>query len=192
MNGQHYVAVNGWSKQFLTSFHIIKPIWLQITCITYSTTNINYCRSLNLQLFENITFFLLFDRVGNFPEEFLRGVEFYLEILCCVFQGFLYRWNGFGHLFPSYNHVQNILRLFDGSQILLLPQVKRTVILSNKLVYTSCLTSCRTTSDFRNWTRKILLKNINWTFPVVRYFTWKLEFVSNILWMIVSGKHFCL
>ena len=31
-----------------------------------------------------------------------------------------------------------------------------------------------------------LLKNRNWTFHVVRYFAWKLEFVSNILWMIVG------
>ena len=31
---------------------------------------------------------------------------------------------------------------------------------------------------------KNLLKNRNWTFIVVRYFTWKLELVSNVLWMI--------
>ena len=30
-----------------------------------------------------------------------------------------------------------------------------------------------------------LLENRNWTFSKVHYFTWKLEFVSNILWMIV-------
>ena len=29
-------------------------------------------------------------------------------------------------------------------------------------------------------------KNRKWTFPVVRYFKWKLESVSNILWMIVG------
>ena len=33
-------------------------------------------------------------------------------------------------------------------------------------------------------TTKKFLKNRNWIFPVVRYFTWKLEFVSNILSMI--------
>ena len=33
-------------------------------------------------------------------------------------------------------------------------------------------------------TSKKLLKNRNWTSPVIRYFTWKLEFVSNNLWMI--------
>ena len=27
-----------------------------------------------------------------------------------------------------------------------------------------------------------LLKNSTWTFPIVGYFTWKLEFVSNTLW----------
>ena len=32
------------------------------------------------------------------------------------------------------------------------------------------------------------MKNRNQFFPVVRYFTWKLELVSNILWMIV-GNH---
>ena len=35
-------------------------------------------------------------------------------------------------------------------------------------------------------TNKNLLKNRSWTFPIVRYFTWKLEFVSNIFWMIVA------
>ena len=35
------------------------------------------------------------------------------------------------------------------------------------------------------------LKNKNWTFPEVHYFTWKLEFVSNILneWMIVPWSN---
>ena len=36
---------------------------------------------------------------------------------------------------------------------------------------------------------KNLLKNRNGAFPVVRYFTWKLEFVSYILWMIPGQKH---
>ena len=35
-------------------------------------------------------------------------------------------------------------------------------------------------------TSKSLLKNRNSTFPIVRYFTWKLEFVSNILWMMAA------
>ena len=40
-------------------------------------------------------------------------------------------------------------------------------------------------------TSKNLLKNKNWAFPVVRYrcFTWKLEFVVTMLWMIVA---FCI
>ena len=37
-------------------------------------------------------------------------------------------------------------------------------------------------------TSKKLLKNRNWVFPVVRYFTWKLESVSNILSVIVGYK----
>ena len=40
-------------------------------------------------------------------------------------------------------------------------------------------------------TSKNILKNINQTFLVVRYFTWKLEFVSNILSMIVESFIFC-
>ena len=39
---------------------------------------------------------------------------------------------------------------------------------------------------------KNLLKNKQWTFIVVRYFLWKLEFVSNILWMLLSGNNFSL
>ena len=35
-------------------------------------------------------------------------------------------------------------------------------------------------------TTKNLLKNRNWTSPIVSYFTWKLEFVLNVLWMIIG------
>ena len=35
-------------------------------------------------------------------------------------------------------------------------------------------------------TSKNLLKNRDWTSPIVRYFTWKLEFVLNVLWMIIG------
>ena len=35
---------------------------------------------------------------------------------------------------------------------------------------------------------KKLLKNRNYSFPVVCYFAWKLELVSNILWMIVKYR----
>ena len=37
-------------------------------------------------------------------------------------------------------------------------------------------------------TSKNLLKNRNWTFPALRCFTWKIEFVSNILWMMEDQK----
>ena len=37
-------------------------------------------------------------------------------------------------------------------------------------------------------TSKCPLRNKAWAFPVVRYFTWKLEFASNILWMIVLWR----
>ena len=36
-------------------------------------------------------------------------------------------------------------------------------------------------------TSKKLLKNRYYTIPVVRCFTWKLELVSNILWMVVGN-----
>ena len=36
----------------------------------------------------------------------------------------------------------------------------------------------------------LLLRNINWTFPVVRSLTWNLEFVSNIWFMMVELKMF--
>ena len=36
-------------------------------------------------------------------------------------------------------------------------------------------------------TRKRLLENKNGTFPVVHYFTWKLEFFSNIFPVVVNG-----
>ena len=44
-------------------------------------------------------------------------------------------------------------------------------------------------------TSKKLLKNRNQTFPLVHYFTWKLELISNILLMVVAlqlsnhGRH---
>ena len=41
-------------------------------------------------------------------------------------------------------------------------------------------------------TSKKLLKNIYWNILVVRYLTWKLEFVLNILYMIASGNSFLL
>ena len=40
------------------------------------------------------------------------------------------------------NHFYNIWRFLMVEQISLLPQVKQTVVVSNKLVYTSCFTSC--------------------------------------------------
>ena len=44
--------------------------------------------------------------------------------------------------FSYYNNVHIILRHFDDWT-----NVKRSMIINNKLVYTSCLTNCRTTSD---------------------------------------------
>ena len=39
-------------------------------------------------------------------------------------------------------------------------------------------------------TSKRLLENRSWTFPVVRYFSRKLEFFSNILSLVFSGNKF--
>ena len=44
----------------------------------------------------------------------------------------------------------------------------------------------RQIENFVNASKK-LLKNTNYTFPVVRCFTWKLELVSNILWLAVAS-----
>ena len=38
----------------------------------------------------------------------------------------------------NYNYGHNILRIFDFDQIFFAPQVKQSMIISNKLVYTSC------------------------------------------------------
>ena len=57
---------------------------------------------------------------------------------------------------------QNFIESYPGAQFS--PQNKNPINASNKL-----------------------LKNPNWTFPVVRYFTGKLEFVSNNLTMILGG-----
>ena len=46
----------------------------------------------------------------------------------------------------SYNHGNDIARLLMFYQIFLSPQVKRSLIIGNK-VYASCLKSCRTTED---------------------------------------------
>ena len=43
------------------------------------------------------------------------------------------------------NHVLNVLRLLMVEQSFLSPQVKRIMIISNKLVYTICLMSCQLT-----------------------------------------------
>ena len=43
-----------------------------------------------------------------------------------------------------YNHAHNILNILMFYQFFLSPQVKRSLIISNKLVCTSCLTSCQT------------------------------------------------
>ena len=85
------------------------------------------------------------------------------------------------------------------------------MIFNNKLVSMSCLRKCQKTLEIRKYqefsklqriivycldvfpkwknTSKNLMKHRNWTFPVGRYFAWKLDFASNILWMIEKGSY---
>ena len=79
-------------------------------------------------------------------------------------------------------------------QVFLLPPVKRSVISSSK--HGICelpheLKSTQLYSQNENFVNTSK-KNRNWTFPVVRCFIWKLEFVSNILCIIVSADSFLL
>ena len=117
-------------------------------------------------------------------------------------------------IFFIHNYIYDTLRLLIDEQIFLSPQVKWSVIISSKLVYTSCLTSCWKFRKLGNIkkisnlhrviasssvlllklkfcrTGKNLLKYRNWTSPVVCYLKWKIEFVSNILWIIAGRWRF--
>ena len=54
------------------------------------------------------------------------------------------------------------------------------VIILSDLIFQPSVQFSSQNQNFVNTSEK-LLKNTIQTFPVVRYFTWKLEFVSNIL-----------
>ena len=94
----------------------------------------------------------------------------------------------------------NILRI---CQIFLSPQVKWGMIISiyelhhklpNNLRLMMLSLKSFSQIKIKNFidTSKNLQKNRNWAFLVVHYFTWKLEFVSNILSMIVAIFSWCL
>ena len=55
--------------------------------------------------------------------------------------------------------------------------------------FVGLLSSAQSSSRNDNFvsTSNNLPKNRNWTFPIVRYFTLKLEIASNILWVIVGS-----
>ena len=53
-------------------------------------------------------------------------------------------------IFFIHNYVHDTLRLLIDEQIFLSPQVKWSVIITSKLVYTSCLTSCWKFRKFGN------------------------------------------
>ena len=69
-------------------------------------------------------------------------------------------------------------------QIFLLPQMKRSVISSNTLGYTSCLTSRekKLLPVLVKISRKVEIRKKKMNFSRRAYFTWKLEFVSNTPW----------
>ena len=79
-----------------------------------------------------------------------------------------------------------------------LPNDLRLRILGNKKISGNCLNSIEwqhsSQSPCQNQrfvnTRRKLLKNRNWTFLVVHYFTWKLELVSDILWVVAVKEKF--
>ena len=81
-----------------------------------------------------------------------------------------------------------------------LPKYLRLRILGNYKILGNCLnfiewqpsaqSSCQN-ENFVN-TSKNLPENSNQTFPIVRFFTWKLELFSNILRLIVSEKFFLI
>ena len=102
------------------------------------------------------------------------------------------------------NHIHNTLRLFD---VFLSLKVKRNAIISNKHGIYELLPDLPNELNLGFWKIskyqknvktslnyslvpsltpkiKVPLKNRTLTFPVVHYFTWKLDFVSNILSMI--------
>ena len=111
----------------------------------------------------------------------------------------------------GHNHFHDNLRLWDSPQvkqctvitykhgIYELPQKwpndLRLRILWNYKISGKCLnfiewypsgqSNCQN-EHFVNSSKNGLKKKRNYTFPVVHYFTWKVELASNILWMIVA------
>ena len=65
-------------------------------------------------------------------------------------------------------------------QIFFSPQVKRSLIVSNKLVYTSCLTSCHTTYDLESQEISKFQNNVKtlWNYNVVPSFPSKRKILS--------------
>ena len=101
------------------------------------------------------------------------------------------RWN--------YSYGLNILRVFDFWRNICFTTTKKSLIISAnhdifelsqempRDVRLRILDLSLPPKIFFNSSKKPL-KNRNWTFPVVCYFTWKMEFVSNVLSMIVHWK----
>ena len=67
-------------------------------------------------------------------------------------------------------------------------------ILGNCLNFTEWWPSPQSSSQYENFvnTSRKLLGNKNETFPVVHYFTWKLELVSDFFWVIFSETFFLI
>ena len=69
------------------------------------------------------------------------------------------------------------IRVVEGLRLTQLGNIRKTSKFHIKLLAS---TQCSFQNEYFVSTSR------NWIFPVVRHFTWKLVFVSNILWMIVD------
>ena len=125
---------------------------------------------------------------------------------CLIFAFHLSFWGERTSLVPEFYSAIILIIFWDFlrvQQIFLWPHVKQSVIISNKLIYTSYLTSSQTSKDF-TWKIRKYQENLqtsynfclaicplpeikilsvvvelswktNWASPIVHYFTWKLE-----------------
>ena len=115
-----------------------------------------------------ITLYENFDLLPNFPftttykwnEAWLLVINWYIRVASGVAKQLL-RLRNLGNQRKVQNNVKTSLEVWPSAQ------------------------SSSLKENFIN-TSKRLLENRNWTFPVVHYFTWKLEFFSNILSMLVA------
>ena len=118
-------------------------------------------------------------------------------------------------LFDNILRIFDVLKIFDVLPNFLSAQVKRSLIVRDKhgilyelpndvewdpgksgsirkisklhWIVVQCLVLLPKWFFFSVPARNRKLKNRNWTFPELPYFTWKIDFVSNILSMIIAA-----